>query len=148
AAGLGEDDTFFLVSGRYQTDSAAARNEFLVEIGASLVFLIDWNKARKLLRNYVSGDEAVRILDWAARHRVGHRAFLELGGNDLLAAAVRNAAPTRIGFGERLDEALGHKAAVDFLKSALRSATEALQSGTAVRLVRDRIEADLVRHLA
>jgi hypothetical protein len=102
-----------------------------------LVFLIDWNKARKLLRSYVGNEEAPLILDWAARHRVGHRALLELGGNELLAAAVRNAAPTRIGFGERLDEALGRKAAIDFLKSALRNATEALQSGTSVRLVRD-----------
>jgi uncharacterized protein Yka (UPF0111/DUF47 family) len=147
AAGLGEDNAFFLVTGRYQIDSATARNDFLAAIGASLVFLIDWNKARKQLRSYVGNEEAVRILDWAARHRVGHRAFLELGGNELLAAAVRNAAPTRIGFGERLDAALGHKAAIDFLKSALRSATEALQSGTSVRLVRDRIEAELVRHL-
>jgi uncharacterized protein Yka (UPF0111/DUF47 family) len=148
AAGLGEDDAFFLVTGRFQGNGSAARSDFLAAVGASLVFLIDWNKARKQLRSYVGGEDAVRILHWAARHRVGHRAFLELGGNELLAAAVRNAAPTRIGFGERLDEALGHKAAVDFLKSALRSATEALQSGTSIRLVRDRIEAELVRHLA
>ena len=110
AAGLGEDNAFFLVTGRYQGDSAAECNDFLAAIGASLVFLIDWNKARKLLRSYVGNEEAPRILDWAARHRVGHRAFLELGGNELLAAAVRNAAPTRIGFGERLDEALGRQA--------------------------------------
>lgn len=147
AAGLGEDNAFFLVTGRYQADSIAARSDFLAAVGASLVFLIDWNKARKLLRGYVGNEEAPRILDWAARHRVGHRAFLELGGNELLAAAVRNAAPARIGFGERLDAALGRKAAIDFLKSALRSATEALQSGQSARLVRDRIEADLVRHL-
>jgi uncharacterized protein Yka (UPF0111/DUF47 family) len=147
AAGLGEDNAFFLVTGRYSGDSAAARDEFLTTIGASLVFLIDWNKARKLLRGYVGNEEALRILDWAARHRVGHRAFLELGGNELLAAAVRNAAPTRIGFGESLDEALGRKAAIDFLKSALRRSTEGLTSGQSVRLVRDRLEADLVRHL-
>jgi uncharacterized protein Yka (UPF0111/DUF47 family) len=147
AAGLGEGNDFFFVTGRYWGDSAAARNEFLTAIGASLVFLIDWNKARKLLRSYVGNEEALRILDWAARNRVGHRAFLELGGSELLAAAVRNAAPTRIGFGERLDQALGRKAAIDFLKSALRRSTEGLKSGQSVRLVRDRLEADLVRHL-
>ena len=148
AEGLSQDESFFLVTGRYRADGAAACNEFLAAIGASLVFLIDWNKARKVLRGFVSGDEAVHLLDWAARHRVGHRAFLELGGNELLATAVRNAAPMRIGFGERLDEALGHKAAIDFLKSALRGAMEALQSGISVRLVRDRMEAELIRHLA
>ena len=97
AAGLGDDNAFFLVTGQYQADSAADRNAFLKALGASLVFLIDWNRARKLLRTWVAKDDAVRLLEWAARQRVGHRAFLELGGNELIGAAVRNAAPTRIG---------------------------------------------------
>jgi uncharacterized protein Yka (UPF0111/DUF47 family) len=147
AAGLGEDGGFFLVTGHYEADSAADRDDFLAAVGAALVFLIDWNKARKLLRSWVAKDDAARILDWAARHRIGHRAFLELGGNDLLSGAVRNAAPTRIGFGERLDQALGRNAAIDFLKSALRHSTEALRAGRSARLLRDQIEADLMRYL-
>ncbi|WP_316232589.1 hypothetical protein [Bradyrhizobium sp. SZCCHNPS2010] len=147
AAGLGEENAFFLVTGQFDGDSAKARDDFLAALGAALVFLIDWNKARKLLRSWVAKDDAARILDWAARNRVGHRAFLQLGGNDLLAAAVRNAAPNRIGFGERLDQALGRNAAIDFLKAALRASTEGLLAGRSVRLVRDQIEADLVRHL-
>jgi hypothetical protein len=147
AAGLGEDNAFFLVTGQYAADSAADRNAFLNALGAALVFLIDWNKARKLLRSWVAKDDATRILDWAARQRIGQRGFLELGGNELIGAAVRNAAPTRIGFGERLDQALGRNAAVDFLKTAMRVSTEALSAGRSVRLVRDQIEADLVRRL-
>ncbi|MGE5147920.1 MAG: hypothetical protein ACM3N5_14300 [Candidatus Eiseniibacteriota bacterium] len=147
AAGLGEDNSFYLVTGQYQGASAADRNEFLAAAGAGLVFLIDWNKARKLLRNWVAKNDATRILEWAARHRIGHRAFLELGGNDLLGSAVRNAAPSRIGFGERLDRALGRNGAIDFLKAALRASKEALLAGRSVRTVRDQIEADLVRHL-
>lgn len=147
AAGLGEEDTFYLVTGQLEAPSAADRNDFLSAVGAALVFLIDWNKARKLLRNWVAKDDAARILDWAAQHRIGHRAFLELGGNELLGGAVRNAAPTRIGFGERLDQALGRTAAVDFLKMALRLSTDALLAGQSVRMVRDQIEADLVRRL-
>jgi len=147
AAGLGEENAFFLVTGQFSGDGAKARDDFLAALGASLVFLIDWNKARKLLRSWVAKEDAVRILDWAARQRVGHRGFLELGGNELLGAAVRNAAPNRIGFGERLDQALGRAAAVDFLKAALRVSTEALLAGKSVRLVRDQIEADLARHL-
>ena len=147
AKGLGEEGTFYLVTGQYEAESAADRGDFLAAVGAALVFLIDWNKARKLLRSWVAKDDAVRILEWAARHRIGHRGFLELGGNELLSAAVRNAAPARIGFGERLDQALGRIAAIDFLKSVLRNSTEALRAGQSVRLVRDRIEADLVRHL-
>jgi len=146
AAGL-EENAFFLVTGQLEADDASARNDFLSALGAALVFLIDWNKARKLLRTWVAKDDAVRILDWAARHRIGHRAFLELGGNELLGAAVRNAAPNRIGFGERLDQALGRAAAIDLLKAALRAAMQALQAGRSGRLVRDQIEAELVRHL-
>jgi uncharacterized protein Yka (UPF0111/DUF47 family) len=147
AAGLGEDNAFYLVTGQFQARHAADRNEFLAGVGAALVFLIDWNKARKLLRTWVAKDDAARILEWAARHRIGHRGFLELGGNELLGSAVRNAAPSRIGFGERLDQALGRTAAIDFLKAALRASTEALLAGRSVRTVRDQIEADLVRHL-
>jgi len=146
AEGLGDDGVFYLVTSRYEAE-AEQRNAFLEAIGAALVFLIDWNKARKVLRQWVSRSDAVRVLDWAARNRVGHRAFLELGGGDLVVSSVRHAVPSRIGFGERLDTALGRQAAVDFLKSVLRISTEALSEGRSVRLVRDRIEAEVIRHL-
>ena len=147
ATGLGDDGVFYLVTGRYPTVRGEDRDAFLETLGASLVFLIDWNKARKVLRDWVSNADAIRILEWAARHRVGHRAFLELGGVELVASAVHHATPTRIGFGERLDRALGRDAAVDFLKTVLRISAEALLQGSSVRLVRDRIEAALVAHL-
>jgi uncharacterized protein Yka (UPF0111/DUF47 family) len=147
AAGLGDDGAFYLVTGRYAFESAVRRDAFLETLGASLVFLIDWNKARKILREWVSKADAVRILQWAALHRIGHRGFLALGGSELVAAAVHHATPTRIGFGERLDRALGHDAAVDFVKAVLRISTDALLQGSSVRLARDRIEAALVGHL-
>ncbi len=145
--GLGDDGTFYLVTGRCPVASDDSRNAFLEALGASLVFLIDWNKARKVLREWVPNAEAVRILDWAARHRVGHRGFLELGGAELVASAVHHAAPSRIGFGERLDRALGRDAAIDFLKTVLRISSEALLRGSSVRSARDRVEAALVEHL-
>jgi uncharacterized protein Yka (UPF0111/DUF47 family) len=147
ADGLGDGGVFYLVTGRYPTDDAERRDAFLEALGASLVFLIDWNKARKVLRAWVSKGDAVEVLDWAARNRIGHRGFLELGGSELVASAVHHATPTRIGFGERLDLALGREAAVDFLRTVLRVAAEALLQGSSIRLARDRIEADLVRHL-
>ena len=147
AAGLGDDGAFYLVTGRFAGDSAESRDAFLESVGASLVFLIDWNKARKVLRGWISKNDAIHVLTWAARHRFGHRAFLELGGGELVAAAVHHATPTRIGFGERLDNVLGRDAAVDFIKTVLRVSTEALTEGGSVRLARDRIEAALVAHL-
>jgi uncharacterized protein Yka (UPF0111/DUF47 family) len=147
ATGLGDDGAFYLVTGRFPFDDDARRDAFLESLGASLVFLIDWNKARKILREWVSKTDAVHVLSWAALHRVGHRAFLELGGSELVASAVHHATPTRIGFGERLDHALGRDAAVDFLKTVMRVSAEALLQGGSVRLARDRIEAALVAHL-
>jgi len=147
AQGLGDDGTFYLVTGRFEAETAADRNRCLAALGAGLVFLIDWNKARKVLRNLVSKSDAIQILSWAARHRVGHRGFLELGGEDLIGSVVRNAAPTRIGFGERLEQALGRDAAIDFLKTVMRAATEALGSGRSVRLLHEQLETELIRHL-
>jgi len=147
STGLGDDGGFYLVTGRLPFDSGARRDAFLENVGASLVFLIDWNKARKVLREWVSKSDAIRVLAWAAQHRIGHRGFLELGGGELVAAAVHHAAPTRIGFGESLDHALGREAAVDFLKTVLRVSAEALLQGSSVRLARDRIEAALIAHL-
>jgi uncharacterized protein Yka (UPF0111/DUF47 family) len=147
ATALADNGAFYLVTGRYPFDSSIRRDAFLETVGASLVFLIDWNKARKVLREWVSNADAIRILEWAARHRVGHRGFLQLGGAELVASAVHHAAPTRIGFGERLDQALGRDAAADFLKTVLRVSAEALLQGSSVRLARDRIEAALVAHL-
>jgi uncharacterized protein Yka (UPF0111/DUF47 family) len=147
AEGLGDDGAFYLVTGHYPADSGASRDAFLESLGASLVFLIDWNKARKVLRAWVAKGDSIRILEWAARNRIGHRGFLELGGSELVALAVRHAASTQIGFGERLERALGRDAAVDFLKTALRVSAEALLQGSSARLARDRIEADLARHL-
>jgi hypothetical protein len=147
AAGLGDEDIFYLVTGRYAAEGAKARDEFLEALGAALVFLIDWNKARKILRNWVSNGDAANILDWAARDRVGHRAFIELGGAELIASSVQHATPARIGFGDRLDHVLGRTAAVDFLKNVLRISAQALLQGGSVRLARDQIETDLVRRL-
>jgi uncharacterized protein Yka (UPF0111/DUF47 family) len=145
--GLGEDGVFYLVTGRYEAESPERRNDFLAAVGTGLVFLIDWNKARKVLRGWVSNGDSIRILDWAARRRIGHRALLELGGAELVAAAVRHAAPKRIGFGERLDVVLGRDNTVDFLKSVLRISTHALLQGQSIRLARDHVEAELARHL-
>jgi uncharacterized protein Yka (UPF0111/DUF47 family) len=144
AEGLAEGEAFYLVTGRYEEESALRRDAFLEAIGAALVFLIDWNKARKALRKLLSNSDAARVLDWGARHEIGHRGFLELGGSELVAATVRHATPARIGFGEELSSVLGREPTVEFLKTALRLSTDALRQGRSARSVREALEADLV----
>jgi uncharacterized protein Yka (UPF0111/DUF47 family) len=145
AKGIAEDSGFFLVTGHYDAENVERRDVFLEAVGAALVFLIDWNKARKDLRSLTGKRDSVRILEWAARNEIGHRAYLELGGSGLVAAAVRHAAAARIGFGEQLPDALGREETVDFLKTVLRVSKDALLQGRSVRVVRDEIEADLAR---
>jgi uncharacterized protein Yka (UPF0111/DUF47 family) len=147
AEGLAEGEAFYLVTGRYDGETSEAMCAFLEAVGASLVFLIDWNKARKALRGLIGNSDAIQALDWAARHEIGHRAFLELGGTELIASAVRRAAPARLGFGEELAHLLGREAAVKFVKAALRLSTEALREGRSARSVREMLEVDLVRRI-
>ena len=147
AEGLAGGEAFYLVNGRYEAESEARRDSFLAAIGAALVFLIDWNKARKALRRLTSNADAVHVLDWAARHEIGHRGFLELGGAELVAAAVRHATPARIGFGEELGSVLGREATIDFLETALKLATDAMRKGRSARAVREALEADLVTRI-
>lgn len=144
---LAEGEAFVLVTGRLATAEAEPRAHFLEALGAALVFLIDWNKARKALSRLADKPGAERILLWAARERVGHRAWLQLGGTELIAESVRHAAPTRLGFGARLDAALGRDGTLEFLQAALAIAAEALKEGGSERLVRDRIAAELLRRL-
>jgi hypothetical protein len=138
---------FYLVTGEYRAETEERRNAFLEAVGGALVFLIDWNKARKALRRLVSSGDAIRVLRYGARQAIGHRAFLELGGADLIASAVRHAAPSRIGFGEELASVLGREATLEFLQTALRLATDGLCNGRSARVVRDAVEADLVQRI-
>ena len=57
AEGLAEGEAFYLVTGRYQAETEEALCAFLEAVGAVLVFLIDWNKARKALRKLVGSVE-------------------------------------------------------------------------------------------
>ena len=100
----------------------------------------------KVLRGWVSKNDAVQILDWAARHRFGHRGFLELGGADFVGrGASRNAEPDRVRRTAR--SRAGARGGGRFPQDRVAVATEALLQGSSMRLARDRIEADLVRHL-
>ena len=145
AEGLGEDEMFYLVTGRFAGADAAAVDGFLEFLGSRIVFLIDWNKGRKALQTFVDRDVAVGLLGWAAAQSLGHRAFLVLGGADLVLEAVRRAAAGRVPYGVRLDAALGEDEAKRFLRRVLKEASEGLAAGRSARLIRDEIQADLAQ---
>jgi hypothetical protein len=144
ATGLAHD-VFYLLTGRHDCDDDAALERFLDFLGSRIVFLIDWNKARKALQTFVGKSAAIDLLTWAARRDLGHRAFLDLGGVVLVFEAVQRAAAGRIPYGVRLDEALGADECVEFLQRVLRDTSQGLAAGRTARLIRDEIQANLSR---
>ena len=132
---------FELIAGRYKARTLSALEGFLDALGSRLVFMIDRNKARKALRNFVPDEEAKKILRWAAAQDFGHRGFLELGGAEAIFDAVRRVAGSRVPYGTRLDAALGVEKTSDFLRQALRVSSEGLVSGSSIRLLKDEIQA-------
>lgn len=145
-AGLGEADLFYLAFGEFTAADAAALNAFLERLGSRIVFLIDWNKARKRLGLLVPNEAAIDILKWAADHDVGHRGFLKLGGERLVYDALEQAVKTPLRYGEPLHEMIGADVAQDYLRFVLQIAATGLLEGRSEALLRDRVRAELFTH--
>lgn len=143
AEGLGDEGHFLLVTGTYRARDEMDLCGFLEGMGARIVFLIDWNKARKALQTFVDKPSAIRLLRAAALDGHGHRAFLELGGADLVFDAVQRSAEGRVPYGARLDRVLGAAAAANLLGEVLRLTSEGLKAHRSVRLIRDEVRAEL-----
>lgn len=150
ASGLEENDSFYLSVGRYEARDQEDVEDYLEFLGSRIVFLIDWNKARKRLRQFVRMRDAIDVLKWAADHNHGHRGFLELGGERQIFDAIEHSISTPIRYGERLDRLLGREVVCEFLKFVLRTCAEGLLEGRSSRSIHDEIKADLLErfHLA
>ena len=141
-----EGGLFHLATGRFDATTDADVEHFLEYLGSRLVFIIDWNRARKRLRRLVGRRVAIRLLRWAAEHNYGHMAFLRAGADGLVYDALEFAGG--IGrAGESLEEALGAEAAEGYLRSVLRICSEGLLAGKMVSLVQDEVRAELTEYL-
>jgi uncharacterized protein Yka (UPF0111/DUF47 family) len=146
AAGIPDTDLFYVTVGRFAAADDAALRTFLERLGSRIVFLIDWNKARKRLGQLVPNALAVELLTWAAEQDFGHRAFVQLGGERLVYDALEQAVRTPLRYGEPLHEMLGVEAAADYLRFVLRTTATGLRDGQSEMLIRDRIRAELFNH--
>ena len=88
AAGLSED-LYHLCMGTYVSRDDADLQSYLAFLGSRLVFLIDWNRARKRLRKFAPRRICLEVLRWAADQNYGHRGFLSLGGEQLIFDALQ-----------------------------------------------------------
>ncbi len=139
---------FQLATGILHAADAAACADALGFLGSRLVFLIDWNRARKQLRGFLRGADRIALLAWAAEQELGHRGFLELGGARLVHQAIESCAGSAMHFGDRLCDVLGDEEALAFLRFVLRATAEGLLAGQSQALVRDRIRAALAQHFS
>ena len=139
---------FYLATGRIEATEADGCRANLEFLGSRLVFLIDWNRARKQLRGFLRGPDRVALLRSAADAEIGHRGFLELGGARLVNQSIEATAGSSMHFGDRLCDVLGDAEAVEFLSFVFRTATEGLLNGLSHGLIRDRIRVTLATHFS
>ena len=142
-----EGGLFHLATGRFEATADAPIERFLEHLGSRLVFIIDWNRARKRLRRLVGRGVAIRLLRWAAEHDYGHMAFLRAGADGLVYDALEFAGGRVVRAGESLEEALGAEAAEAYLRSVLRICSEGLLAGKVISLVQDEVRAELTEYL-
>jgi uncharacterized protein Yka (UPF0111/DUF47 family) len=136
-----------LTTGTFAAENTDRLAEYLTWVGSRLVFLIDWNRARKRLTGIVGKRDAIDLLDWAAEENLGHMAFLLMGGERLVYDAMELAAPVPVRYGEPLVELLGHEATLDVLRFALRACSIGLMAGRSHALVRDELRVELMKHM-
>jgi uncharacterized protein Yka (UPF0111/DUF47 family) len=143
-----ERDVFHVATGVFESEDQAALDAALERLGARLVFLIDWNRARKSLQHLVSRPEAVALLDWAAEHEAGHRGYLEAGGEALIADLLETVSKATGAVYVSLQRALGSDGAVEFLRQTLRITSEELRKGRSPAIIREVLRAELLAHVA
>jgi uncharacterized protein Yka (UPF0111/DUF47 family) len=147
-AGLAAGAAFTLLTGQFESKDEAELRSYLEFLGSRLVFLIDWNRARKQLRSFLPSAQRSELLCWAAEVEIGHRGFLELGGARLINDAIEATAGSAVHFGDRLCDVLGEPTTVDFLRFAFRAASEGLRARHSRGLIRDRVCAELAAHFS
>jgi len=142
-----DDGVYHLCVGSHAARSSAQARDYLDHLGSRLVFLIDWNRARKRLRLFVPRKAAVELLKWAADGNIGHMAWLKAGGEQLIFDAMSFAYAAQLKPGDRLDALLGENRAVQFLRFNLKQAVDGLTQGRPASLVADEIRTELASHV-
>ena len=142
-----EQGLYRLCVGTYPVSSQDDLLKYLTFAGSRLVFLIDWNRARKRLRKLAPKEVGLEVLEWAAANNYGHMGFLKLGGEQLVFDALQLSANAPLKWGGQLSDVLGAARAASFLKFTLQTTAEGLLAGRSELLIRDEIRAELRHYL-
>jgi len=141
-----ESGLYHLSVGRFAAADRAELKTFLSFFNSRLVFLIDWNRARKRFRNFLRKKDCIAALRWAADNDVGHMGFLKLGGEKLVYEALQLAARAPLRYGEPLYQVLGRERTLEYIQWVLKTATAGLVASRSHLLIQDEIKAELLRY--
>jgi len=144
---LNEGEAYTFGTAHFECANDAALNKALEGIGSRIVFLIDWNRARKRLLHFVGKVDAIEILRETARLDAGHMAWLKAGGEEIIYTAMQAAGEGAFRIGDRLDVVLGAADAHAFLVEVLCLASKALLAGQPIALVADETRMLLARRV-
>ncbi|RWL82163.1 MAG: DUF47 family protein [Mesorhizobium sp.] len=147
SVGLNAGADYVVGTARFDCADTVAADAVLEGLGARIVFLIDWNRARKRLNRLVAKPLSVAVLTEAAHREAGHMGWLMAGAEQLVFDAMEALSPDHFRVGDRLDGVLGEAEARDFLTEALLLSSNAMQAGQTAALVADQIRLLLSRHV-
>jgi uncharacterized protein Yka (UPF0111/DUF47 family) len=146
-ADLNDGSAYSVATAQFDCPDDRSLEAALEGIASRIVFLIDWNRARKRLQAFIEKEEAIAVLAEVARLDVGHRAWLQVGGERLIFAAMQAAGEGAFRIGDRLDEVLGVADARAFLVTVMQLACDALRDGQPSALVADETRMLLAQHV-
>ncbi len=141
-----EKRLFHLSTGSYHAKDEEEQRKFLEFLGSRIVFLIDWNRARKRLRSFLPNKDCVTVLRWAAEHEVGHVGFLQLGGEKLIYDGLEMAVRIPLRYGEPLNQILGREKTIEYFQWVFNAAAKGLLANHSRLLIQDEIKAELLRY--
>jgi hypothetical protein len=141
-----EENMYYLTVGLYEARDVKDLANYLTFLGSRIVFLIDWNRARKRLRNVAKKSDAIMVLKWAADNNFGHMGFLKMGGENLIFNVINKTPNTPLRYGQQFHEVLGEENTVEFLKFVLKTSAEGLLENRSDLLIEDEIRVELSKH--
>jgi uncharacterized protein Yka (UPF0111/DUF47 family) len=147
SSGLNEGKPYLVGQARLAAADDDALLQALEAVASRIVFVIDWNRARKRLQNFVRKPLAVHLLQSAAQQELGHMAWLLAGGEGLIFTAMQAVDSEAFRVGDRLDDVLGENSASEFLLEVLRISSVMLRHQQPVALVADEVRMLLARVL-
>ena len=145
--GLNEGKPYWVGNAVLRSRSAKALLHNLESVASRIVFVIDWNRARKRLQMFVRKNVALSLLSRAAREECGHMGWLFAGGERLVFEAMQSVDSEIFRVGDRLDDVIGESGAEDFLSELMRISTAMLLKDQPVALVADEARLLLARLL-